>query len=115
MNDHPHPPRLLDQVRDVIRLKHYSIRTEQSYIHWIRRFIRFHGRRHPRDMGADEVTAFLSDLAVHANVASATQNLALNAILFLYREVLNVDLPWLKDVQRAKSRSVCRSYSAGMK
>jgi integron integrase len=95
-------PRLLDQVRDVIRLKHYSIRTEQSYLHWIRRFILFHGKRHPREMGAAEVTGFLSDLATRLNVAAATQNLALNAVLFLYREVLETELPWLNDIQRAK-------------
>jgi hypothetical protein len=95
-------PRLLDQVRDVIRLKHYSIRTEQSYLHWIRRFILFHGKRHPREMGAEEVTGFLSDLAIRLNVAAATQNLALNAVLFLYREVLKTELPWLNDIQRAK-------------
>jgi hypothetical protein len=86
-------PRLLDQVRDVIRLKHYSIRTEHSYLHWIRRFIVFHGKRHPREMGAAEVTGFLSDLATRLNVAAATQNLALSAVRFLYREVLKNELP----------------------
>ena len=95
-------PRLLDQVRDTIRLKHYSIRTEQSYLGWARRFILFHNKRHPRDMGAVEVTAFLTDLAVRGNVAAATQNQALNAILFLYREVLKIDLPWMDGIQRAK-------------
>jgi Phage integrase, N-terminal SAM-like domain len=78
-------PRLLDQVRDIIRLKHYSIRTEHCYIGWIRRFILFHDKRHPRDMGAPEITGFLTHLAVKGNVAAATQNQALNAILFLYR------------------------------
>ena len=95
-------PRLLDQVRDLTRVRHYSIRTEQAYLQWIRRFVLFHGKRHPRDLGGPEVTAFLSDLAVRKNVAASTQNQALNAILFLYREVLHVELPWLQDVQRAK-------------
>jgi len=95
-------PRLLDQVRDAIRLKHYSIRTEQSYIGWIRRFILFHDKRHPRDMGGDEVTRFLTHLAVQGKVAAATQNQALNAILFLYREVLKIELPWLDGIERAK-------------
>jgi integron integrase len=96
------PPRLLDEVREAIRIRHYSIRTEQAYVQWTRRFILFHGKRHPRTMGAPEVTAFLSDLAVKHNVAAATQNQALNAILFLYRHVLKIDLPWLDEVQRAK-------------
>ena len=96
------PPRLLDRVRDEIRARHYSLRTEQTYLHWIKRYILFHGKRHPRDMGAPEVGAFLSSLAVDRNVAAATQNLALSAVLFLYREVLGIDLPWLKDVVRAK-------------
>lgn len=95
-------PRLLDQVRDTIRLKHYSIRTEQSYLGWSKRFILFHNKRHPRDMGADEVTAFLTDLAVRGNVAASTQNQALNAVLFLYREVLKIDLSWMDGIQRAK-------------
>jgi integron integrase len=97
------PPRLLDQVRELIRVRHYSIRTEQAYVQWIRRFILFHGKRHPRDMGAPEVTAFLSDLAMQRNVAASTQNQALHAILFLYRDVLKIDLPWLDQVQRAKT------------
>jgi integron integrase len=96
------PLRLLDQVREVIRLRHYSIRTEQAYVQWIRRFILFNGKRHPREMGAPELTAFLSDLATQHHVAASTQNQALNAILFLYREVLKIDLPWLAEVQRAK-------------
>jgi integron integrase len=96
------PPRLLDQVRELIRIRHYSVRTEQAYVQWIRRFILFNGKRHPREMGAAELTAFLSDLAVQRNVAASTQNQALHAILFLYRDVLKIDLPWLNDVQRAK-------------
>ncbi|MBS3935249.1 MAG: integron integrase [Sulfuritalea sp.] len=95
-------PRLLDQVRARIRAKHYSIRTEDQYVFWVKRFIRFHGRRHPRELGAAEIEAFLSDLAVHGQVAAATQNQALSALLFLYREVLEVDLPWLDGITRAK-------------
>lgn len=96
------PPKLLDQVRDLIRIKHYSIRTETQYLQWIRRFILFHSKRHPRDMGAPEVEAFLTHLAVSRDVAAATQNQALSALLFLYREVLGMDLPWLANVTRAK-------------
>lgn len=95
-------PRLLDQVRERCRVKHYSIRTEKAYVDWIRRFILFHGKRHPSEMGAAEVEAFLSHLAVNGNVAASTQNQALAAILFLYREVLAVELPWLEGVTRAK-------------
>jgi len=95
-------PRLLDQVRDRIRALHYSLRTEETYVHWIKRFILFHGKKHPRDMGDPEVGAFLSHLATGLHVSSGTQNLALAALLFLYREVLDRDLPWLKDVVRAK-------------
>ena len=76
----PAAPRLLDQVREVIRLRHYSIRTEQAYLQWITRFILFHRKRHPRDMGAVELSAFLSDLAIRRNVAASTQNQALHAI-----------------------------------
>jgi integron integrase len=95
-------PRLLDQVRELIRIRHYSGRTEAAYVQWIRRFILFHGKRHPSEMGAPELTAFLSDLAIRRNVAASTQNQALNAILFLYRDVLKITLPWLDEVQRAK-------------
>lgn len=95
-------PKLLDQMRERIRLRHYSIRTEQVYCEWVKRFIRFHRYRHPLEMGAPEVEDFLSDLAVRRNVSASTQNQALSALLFLYREVLQVDLPWLKDVVRAK-------------
>lgn len=96
------PPRLLDSVRAQIRLRHYSIRTEQAYLGWIRRFILANGKRHPREMGGDEVAAFLSRLATEDKVAPATQNQALAALLFLYREVLRMELPWLQDVVRAK-------------
>jgi integron integrase len=95
-------PRLFDRIRDRLRFKHYSIRTEHTYLHWIRRFVLFHGKRHPRELGGPEVEAFLTDLAVSRNVTAATQNLALSAILFLYREVLEIELPWLDDIQRAK-------------
>jgi len=95
-------PRLLDRVRYKIRVKHYSIRTEQAYIDWIRRFILFHGKRHPEKMGAKEIETFLSHLAVDRHVAASTQNQALSAILFLYRAVLKIDLPWLENVTRAK-------------
>lgn len=78
-------PRLLERVREVIRIKHYSIRTEHAYLQWIRRYIHFHRKRHPRELGADALSAFLSDLAVRGNVSASTQNQALNAILFMYR------------------------------
>jgi integron integrase len=96
------PKRLLHQVRDRIRYRHYSLRTEDTYVHWIRRYILFHGRRHPRDLGAEHVTAFLSSLANDRHVAAATQNQALAALLFLYREVLRVEMPWLDGIARAK-------------
>lgn len=96
---------LIERMRRVLRTGHYSYRTEQSYIDWVRRFIRFHGLKHPDQMGKREVEKYLSHLAVDRNVAPATQNQALNAILFLYRHVLDVDLPWLDDVVRAKPRT----------
>ena len=95
-------PRLLDRVRETVRARHYSRRTEKAYVHWIRRYIFFHGTRHPAEMGAAEVTSFLTSLAVRGKVAASTQNQALSALLFLYREVLGVELPWLDDVVRAK-------------
>ena len=98
----PAEPRLLDAVRDAIRTRHYSLRTERAYVLWIRRYVAFHRRRHPRDLGAEEVTSFLSSLANVGNVAAATQNQALAALLFLYRDVLGVELPWLDSVVRAK-------------
>ena len=89
----PNPKsRLLDQVREVIRVKHYSIRTEEAYVQWIKRFIFFHGKRHPREMGATEIEAFLTDLAVRGKVAASTQNQALNALVFLYQKVLHIEL-----------------------
>jgi integron integrase len=94
-------PRLLDAVRAAIRLRHYSYRTEKAYVDWIRRFIRHHGRRHPRQMGGDEVRDFLSHLANHRQVSAATQAQALAALLFLYKRVMNVDLRWIDNVVRA--------------
>ena len=96
-------PRLLDQVRARIRVKHYSIRTEQAYVDWIKRFIRHFGKRHPKDMGAEEVAAFLSHLAVAGRVSASTQNQAKSALLFLYKEVLALELPWLNKVESAKA------------
>ncbi len=98
----PAKPRLLDQVREAIRARHYSRRTEESYVAWIRRFILFHGKRHPKEMGEAEITGFLSGLAVKGKVSALTQNQALCAILFLYREVLKLDLCRLEGVVRAK-------------
>lgn len=95
-------PRLLDEVRRVLRLKHYSSRTETTYVAWIRRFILANDKRHPRDMGEAEVERFLSALAVEGKVAAATQNQALAALLFLYKQVLLIDLPWMEGVVRAK-------------
>lgn len=99
----PAQPRLLDRVRDRIRVKHYSIRTEEAYVDWIRRFILFHGKRHPQEMGAPEVEAFLTHLAVAGRVAASTQNQAKSALLFLYREVLSTELPWLDKVTQARA------------
>lgn len=95
-------PRLMDEVRRVLRLHQYSFSTEKTYLQWIRRFIVFHGKRHPRKMGATEIEAFLSHLAVTRRVSASTQNQALNALLFLYRKVLNQDLPWMDEMVRAQ-------------
>ncbi len=94
--------KLLDQVREVIRKRHYSIRTEQSYVDWIRRFILFHGKRHPKDMGEKEISQYISHVAVDQKVASSTQNQAFNAIVFLYKNVLNIHLGNLGFMERAK-------------
>jgi integron integrase len=94
--------KLLDQVRDKIRYKHYSLSTENTYTSWIKQYIIFNSKRHPTEMGAAEVEMFLTYLATKRNVASSTQNQALSAILFLYREVLAVDLPWLDGFERSK-------------
>lgn len=104
LNDTPaKQPKLLDRVRDRLRVKHCAYRTEQTYVHWIKRFIFFHNKRHPQDMGADEVEAYLSHLATARDVSASTQNQAMHAILFLYREVLEIKLPWLDGITRAKT------------
>jgi site-specific recombinase XerD len=100
--DQAKTPKLLDQVRDKIRLKHYSIRTEQAYVDWIKHFVLFNNKRHPAEMGAAEVEAFLTHLAVEGKVAASTQNQAKAAVLFLYGKVLNKELPWLENVEQAK-------------
>lgn len=97
------PPKLLDQVRERIRVKHYSIRAEDAYVDWAKQFILFHHKRHPREMGVPEVEAFLTCLAVERNVFASTQGQAKAALLFLYREVLHIDLPWLKEIVEAKT------------
>jgi hypothetical protein len=95
-------PKLLTRLRSALRVRHYSLRTERAYVEWTRRFIHFQGMRHPADLGAPEVQAFLTHLAVERGVASPTQNQAKAALLFLYREVLGVQLPWLDDIVGAK-------------
>lgn len=95
-------PRLLDMVRARCRRLNYSVRTERAYAGWIRRFVLANDKRHPRELGAQEVEKFLTDLAVRGNVAASTQNQALSALIFLYREVLGMDLPWMENVTRAK-------------
>ncbi len=100
------PVKLLDKVRQCIRLKGYSIRTEKSYVSWIKRFVLFHGKRHPREMGKPEIEAFLTHLVMKRNVASSTQNQAFNAILFLYNHVLDVDMP--QDINALRSKKPIR-------
>lgn len=95
-------PRLLDEIRRAIRYRHSSYRTEQAYVEWTRRFVRFHAMRHPREMGGDEVVAFLDHLANDRDVAASTHNQALSALLFLYRDVLGVELLWLGDIARRR-------------
>jgi site-specific recombinase XerD len=94
--------RLLDQVSDMARLRHLSLRTEQTYRTWIKRFIFFHGKRHPRELDAEAVRAFLTHLAVKERVAASTQNQALHALLFLYKQVLKLELPNISGVERAR-------------
>lgn len=96
------PVGLLDRVREVARYKRYSIRTEQAYVEWVRRFVRFHGKRHPRDLGAAEVRGFLYHLASKLRVSASTHQQALSALLFLFRDVLELELPWLGDIERPK-------------
>jgi integron integrase len=98
-------PKLLDQVRNVARMKHLSLRTEDAYVARIRQFILFHGKRHPAQLGAEEIRAYLSHLAVSEKVAASTQNVALCALLFLYRDVLQIDLPRLEGVERARRKN----------
>jgi integron integrase len=95
-------PRLLEQVRNAVRRRHYSYRTEQAYVHWIKRYIYFHGKKHPRDLGPAEVTAFLTHLARDRSVSASTQNQALSSLLFLYGQVLEIKLPWMDGIERAK-------------
>ena len=95
-------PKFLDQAREQIRLRHYSIRTEESYLGWMKRYIRFHGMRHPMDLGANELEAFLSSLAMERDVSASTQDQALSALLFMYRVVIGVNMPWLDEIVRAK-------------
>lgn len=95
-------PKLLDQMRDEMRRRHLSLRTEQTYLHWVKRYILFHGKRHPQDMGEAEITAFLTHLAKDRRCSASTQNQALAAVLFLYRWILRMPLAWIDDFQRAK-------------
>ena len=104
------PPRLLDALRHASRVRHYSIRTEEAYVDWARRFVRFHGRRHPRELGAPEVAAFLTHLAVDRTVAPSTQNQARSALMFLYRDVLQLELPWLQEVVAGKHPAMPRAW-----
>jgi integron integrase len=97
-----HPPRLMDRARQVARLKHFSIRTEKSYLYYIHDFILFHNKQHPKDMGVAEIRAYLAHLAIHKNVAASTQNVALSALLFLYKQVLFIDLPYIDNIERAR-------------
>ncbi len=94
----------LEEVRQVLRVQHYAIRTEQSYVEWIKRYIWFHGKRHPKDMAEEEVAAYLTYLSVERNVAPATQGQALNALVFLYRKVLNQPLGDIHGIVRAKKQ-----------
>ena len=95
--------RLLDQLRESIRYRHYSLRTEQAYVYWVRWFIRFHGLKHPKDMGATEVEAFLRYLATERKSSASTHKVALSALLYLYKEVLNIELPWMDQLVRPVS------------
>jgi integron integrase len=96
------PTRLMDQARQVARLKHFSLSTEKSYLYYIHDFILFHNKQHPKDMGAAEIRAYLAHLAIHKNVAASTQNVALRALLFLYKNVLFIDLPYIDNIERAR-------------
>ena len=98
----PGKPKLLDEVREVLRLKHYSLRTEETYVGWVRRFVLFHGKRHPKEMGEPEIASFLTHLAVEGNVAASTQNQAFSALLFLYQEVLKKETGFISNVERVQ-------------
>lgn len=98
----PHPRKLLDVMSEELRARHYSSRTEKIYLQWVRRFIRFHGMRHPAEMGAEEISAFVTGLAVDSGVSASTQTQALSAVLFLYRYVLGMDVGELEDLVRAR-------------
>ena len=100
------PKKLLDQVRDAMRLKHYAYRTEETYMQWIKRYILFHGKRHPKDMGRLEIEVFLTDLAVNQHVAASTQNQALNALLFLYHKVLGIEIAGINAVRANPPRNL---------
>jgi integrase len=101
LEDMASPPGLLAVAREKMRTRHLALRTEHAYLQWLRRYLVFHGRRHPRDLGAPEVEQFLTHLAVHRKVSAATQNQALQALLFLYHHVLQIELPWLDNLTRA--------------
>ena len=105
------PPRLLDRVRAILRARHYSRRTEESYVAWIRRYIHFHGRRHPADLGEPELTRFLSALATERQVSASTQNQALAALLFLYQTVLEARSPGWRESSTPNDPNACRSSS----
>ncbi len=94
-------PKLLEQVKVVMRASHYSIKTEEAYTNWIKRFVLFHNKRHPKDMGAEEIKAFINNLAINNHVSSATQNQALQGILFLYKNILNKDVGWIENIKRS--------------
>jgi len=100
--DNKQPPELLDQVRQKIRYLHYSIKTEDAYIQWIRRYILSHEKRHPKEMGGEEISSFLNYLVNKENISAATQNQALTAIIFLYKQILNIDLGGLPEFQYAR-------------
>jgi site-specific recombinase XerD len=100
----PVAPRLLDQVRERVRYLHYSLRTEEAYVHWIRAFVRYHGRRHPREMGGPQVEAFLSWLSGDRGVSVSTHRQALSALLFLYQQVLGQQLPWMEAIGRPQRK-----------
>lgn len=102
----PPPKKLLDQVRDALRLKHYAYRTEETYVQWIRRYILFHNKRHPKEMGKAEIEAFLTHLAVEGRVSTSTQNQALSALLFLYREVLRLEMLGIDAVRAKRPQNV---------